>query len=265
MAEILEKHFIHESNHKRIFSVGIWLFAAALFVLGLIFAQTWYNLKVDGLYSTSPFLRVTNRDMSLFLWQHPEFMRIHAKQKLFYLPAFKYVDKVTIDLTEADKYVSAPPEVLFRYHTWDRLIKDEFVASSIPVREFQDFLSYAPEWQPYYWKAAPKEYRQLIDSLPSTSLSDLSTLPSHILPVSVQMAFVGWRNYFKDGEAINLATSVVGNVRTFLSEHPHYSRSYWRNLFSSYLNNLEVSEVNETVSPEEISSFLRVALYNSSR
>ncbi len=264
MAEILERHFIHEGSQNKVFSVGIWLFAVALFVLGLILAQGWVNLKFDGLYRTSPFLRVTNRDMSLFLWQHPEFMRIHAKQKIFYLPGFKYVDKVTIDIAEADKYVSAPPEVLFRYHTWDRLIKDEFVSSSIPTPEFQDFLSYAPEWQPYYWKAAPKEYRQLVESLPSTSISDLSTLPSHILPVSVKMAFAGWRNYFKDGEAINLAALSTENVRTFLSKHPHYSRSYWRNLFSNHLNSLDVSAENETVPREELSSFLRVALYNSS-
>lgn len=264
--ELSEKNFINESYGKNPFPFWLWLFLVAALTIVFWGGASWYNQKLGRVFRDSPFLQVTNRELSLFLWENPEFMRINAKQKTGYLPAFKYVDKVTIELAQADEYANAPPELLFRYHTWERLLSKEFTPRPIPKEDFQDFLSYAEEWQPTYWPGAPREYTEMVEELPNSSVQDLSTLSQQALPMPVRMAFQGWQNFFKDGEAINTFKPTYSQLRDFLTTHPHYARNFWRNIVQentpNYLKSLNTAKDEGVVPNEELTSFLRVALYN---
>lgn len=262
--ELSEKDFINEGYSKNPFPLWLWLFLLTIGIALLWGISNWYTDKVNIVFKESPFLQVTNRDISLFLWQNPEYMRINAKEKANYLPAFQYLDKVTIDLAYADHYAVAPPDLLFRYHTWKRLIKDEFVETPIPLKDFRDFISYAQEWDPAYWPAAPKEYISLVEGLPRSQVQDLSTLPLTTLPLDVRIAFQGWENYFKAGEAVNTMQVTQQQLQDFLNGHPHYARNYWQNILPNYLKSLGAgTKLNrDVVSSGEMASFLKVALYN---
>lgn len=228
----------------------------------------WYQSKFNTILESSPFLQVTNREMSLFLWQNPEFMRANAKLKANYLPAFRYLDKVTIEPSLADDYVSAPPELVFRYHTWKRLIFEDFVQRPMLKKEFSDFLSYAEEWQPYNWGGASSEYALMVDKLPHMDDGlDLSQLSLREVPLEVRMAFLGWKNYFLEGEAIDGILPTYGRLRAFLDEHPHFARNYWINIIEggipNYLKSIAEGDDDAIVPAEELSPFLKVAFYNS--
>lgn len=257
--QLAEKDFIHEGYSKNPLPLWLWLFLATA-TLGLIWGMAnWYTGKINLVLKDSPFLQVTNRDLSLFLWQNPEFMRVNAKEKGNYLPGFQYQDKVTLDLAYADQYAAAPPEVIFRYHTWNRLLKKEFVERPIKLKDFRDFLSYADEWHPNYWPDAPKGYVDFIKNLPESKIEDLSTLSYQEFPLDVRMAFQGWQNYFIDGEAINTISVTYQQLNEFLSNHPNYARNYWQNIVPSYLKS---ANGEGAVPPDEMAPFLRVALFN---
>ena len=266
--ELSEKDFINEGYSKNPFPLWVWFFLLTTFLALIWGGSSWYNNKMSLLMRSSPFLQVTNREISLFLWQNPEFMRINAKEKNAYLPGFRYLDKVTPDTSQVDQYVVAPPELLFRYHTWKRLISKEFTQRQIPKKDFKNFLSYAEEWQPRFWAAAPKEYVSMVENLPSSKADDLSTLSLQALPMEVRMAFQGWQNYFIDGEAINNLQPTYAQMREFLTTHPHYARNYWRNIVEdhkpNYLKSLSVAQrdVDALVPVDEMDSFLKVAVYN---
>lgn len=267
--ELSEKDFIQEEGYrKNPFPFWLWLFLLTTAIALLWGGNRWYGSKMNLLFQESPFLQVTNREMSLFLWQNPEFMRINAKQKNGYLPGFFYTDTVTMELPSADHYVSSPPDLLFRYHTWHRLVSNEFTERSIDRGEFREFLSQVPEWQPTYWPQASQEFIHMIEELSSSHVDDLATLPISVLPKSVRMAFQGWKNYFKEGEAINQVKPTLSEMRKFLSKYPHYARNYWRNIVEhsnpDYLKVLSSgNEGGNTIIPAtEMASFLKVAIYN---
>jgi len=265
--ELSEKDFIQESRQKPTFPYWVWLFLIAVVAALVLGGGSWYTNRLSELFKISPFLQVTNREISLFLWQNPEYMRINAKQKNGYLPAFKYLDKITIDLAQADQFATAPPDLLFRYHTWKRLLSGEFTSTPIPKKEFLSFLSYAQEWQPPFWVDAPAGYKKLVEGLEENPIQDLATLSQEILPVDVRIAFQGWQNYFADGEAINTFLPTQEQLRQFLASHPNYARNYWRNIVQertpNYLRSLKPSGNNEGLIPgSELTSFLRVAIFN---
>jgi len=266
--ELSEKDFIHEGYSKNPLPLWVWLFLLTTFAALVWGMGNWYSDKINLLFKESPFLQVTNRDMSLFLWQNPEFMRVNVKEKSAYLPAFKYTDKLTIDVAYADQYVAAPPELLFRYHTWKRLVSNEFTQRPIPMKEFQEFISYAEEWQPQFWPGAPAGYIRLIAGLANNKTENLTTLSLEELPMPVRMAFQGWQNYFKDGEALNQIKVTQKQMRQFLVSHPHYARNYWINIVKDkipdYLKNVgsDKDTGDALVAPNEFTSFLRVGVYN---
>lgn len=264
--ELSEKNFIREGYSKNPFPLWLWLFLLTAGIALLWGIGNWYNGKIDLMFRQSPFLQVTNRDLSLFLWQNPEYMRINAKEKGSYLPAFKYLDKVTIDLAYADQYVVAPPELLFRYHTWSRLVEKEFTERPIPVKDFRDFLSYAEEWEPAYWPGATKEYVRLVQDLTASKVKDLSTLSHEEMPLDVRIAFQGWQNYFKEGEAIDSVKVSQKELQDFLAGHSHYARNYWQNIVSdtvpNYLKTAGTASSDAIIPSSELSSFVKVALYN---
>lgn len=266
--ELDEKDFIQDSTNKNPYPMWIWLFiVAATFLIfwgiGSYFSSFWKTQIAE-----SPFLQVTNREFSLFLWQFPEHMRANAKTKNGYLTGFQYENKISMFPAEADKYVVAPPQLLFLYHTWKRQISQEFSPTAIPLEEFKDFLAYSEEWLPAYWPKAPKEYAALIENLPKLSSQDLSLLPNDSLPQPVRQAFQGWKNFFKQGKEINLLKPTYAQMTKFIASHPHYSRNYWRNIVMKtnphYLESLSksVKDSNAEMSEAEIAPFLRVAVFN---
>lgn len=257
-----EKDFIHEEYGRNPFPFWAWL-AVIIFVTLLFFGATRYYYSALGeLYTENPFLQVTNRELSLFLWQNPQHMRVHVKHKNGYLPAFEYAEKIALIPQYADDYAIAPPELFFLYHTWKRLLGDAFISREIPADEFRTFLTAVPVWAPEYWKNAPSGYVALTNALPVNSKENLGVLSMDILPLEVRQAFIGWKNYFSEGNQINALQPTAQLLEQLLSTYPHYARNYWCNiegdayLKSSYTNPQDIIKSNE------LSPFLRVALFN---
>lgn len=263
-----EKDFIQNSLRKNPVPAFIWLVVIACLAAILWGGSGWYLKFLTKETEQSPFLQVTNRQMSLFLWQFPEYMRINSDSKSSYLPGFQYENKISLFVEQADKYVQAPPSLLFLYHTWSRLVKDEFSYRPIAINEFQKFLEDAPEWLPQNWPGAPKGYSDYLASLPQKSRSlDLKILSEAELPLEVRQAFIGWKNYFKEGDAINSIQPTLQDINQFISKFPHYARNYWRNIMLNSYPNYLISTISngpqdQTLANDEIAPFLRVALYN---
>lgn len=272
-----EQNFIQESRpfSPQLGALPLWLWMAlGTMAIAIIWGgMGWYQNDRQSFIQSKPFLEVTNRDFSLFLWQFPDFMRSHAKQKTGYLPGFQYVNKETLDLSHADDFVIAPPEYLFIYHTWNRLLANDSIERPISAAEFQEFLEAVEEWQPKHWKQAPAPYAELIDSGRYRTISDLQSLSVDILPKVVRQAFQGWKNYFKEGPAINQITPTFTQVQEFLKAHPNYARNYWRNIQEinekevagpHYLEALNRSVVNpeEKFPTDQLAPFLKVSLFN---
>lgn len=134
--ELQEKDFIQESYGKDPMSFWIWVGVFAAVVLCSWGIGSWYYQTMSAQLSHSPFLQVTNREMSLFLWQFSDKMLQHVKDKTGYLKGFEYQNRIGIQSNLAEKYAVAPPELLFMYHTWSRLLKGEFTPRPIPRMEF---------------------------------------------------------------------------------------------------------------------------------
>lgn len=249
--DLQEKDFIQESFSKNPFPIWLWIIFLTVITSLILGGALLLNNRMSCKYSVSPFLQVTNREFSLFLWQFPEYMRANASRKTGYLTGFQYGDKIGIIPGEAENWVVAPPELLFLYHTWNRLIGSEMAQRPIPKKEFQEFLNYAEEWKPRNWSKAPQQYIELINHIEDENIpQNLGNLPE--LPKTVRQAFQGWKNFFKEGVAINEIKPTYEEMNKFLKDYPHYSRNYWKNLiYSNYLH-----------SESQIPSFLKVAFFN---
>lgn len=257
--QLSEKDFFNESYRKDPFPFWFWLIVTSVFVAILWGAYAWYGKLLKTEYKENPFLQVTNREMSVFLWQEPSLMRVNAPAKSAYMPGFQYIEKFSVDVPYADDYVIAPPEVIFRYHAWHRLVSNEFAQRPISVPEFKEFLNYAEEWLPRNWPSAPKGYADIIASLDGQS--DLAAN----LPLTVRQAFQGWKNFFKEGDAINALRPRAAEVQAFLLKYPHYARNYWRNIAGTrYLQSLLGGGISPDASVpiDELPGFLLLALYN---
>lgn len=265
--KLKEKDFIDESQGS--LGVPIWLFAAiVLGIFGILWMiGNWASQSIGSREQDKPFLQVTNRQMSLFLWQNPEKMRINVRNKTGYLPGFFSVGKANPKPETIDEYVAAPPELLFEYHTWDRLLGAYLVPRTISEEEFREFLQASPEWNATYWPSAPAGYKQLLDRIAKGESVDISHVEEGVLPKQVLQAFFGWKNYYKEGDAINAMRPTVSEIQAFLAKYPHYERSYWRNLYPDYLKIF----LNETVDPhspipqEQLAPFLRAVYFNTTR
>ena len=248
MGELQEKDFIQERYGKDPYPFWFWFFILAAFTLGLWLVEGWFTREVRLEYSQNPFLQVTNRDMSVFLWQFPEKMRVNVAQKGNYLPAFQYEEKVSLFPDQADEWVSAPPELIFMYHTWKRQIGDIWFKRVIPKNEFVQFINYAEEWKPEFWDEAPEEYVQFYRKLGEVSADEDV---SKRLPLIVRQSFQGWKNFFMEGEAIEQSKPTEEQVETLIAKYPTYARNFWRNMYPEYLEG-------------NLPPFLKVALFNSS-
>ena len=254
--ELNERDFIQERSPK---SIWIFLLLFFLFIILMWGINYWQrsiqirNLKED------PFYQVTNRDFSIFLWQNPDYMRPHADLSENYLPHFHTRDEIHVIPELADEYVSAPPDILYRYHAWKRLVGDYVSARPIFFDTFLEFLDSNPEWLPQNWKKAPKEYVQLVENLDSLDIVDLQSLSYEQLPLEARMAFMGWYNYMREAMQINLFLPAVSQLESFLEAHPQYARNYWRNLYPSYLLN---REKKAPLKQADLTWFLKSAVFN---
>lgn len=246
----------------------MWLAFLAAFLTLIWGIGSEYTGYLQTKAEAKPFLQVTNRQISLFLWQNPEFMRVNVSSKSGYLPGFEYINKFTMNPQMADQYAIAPPEVLFRYHTWNRLLKGEFTPRPIHVTEFVEFLENDEAWQPENWPEAPEDYREMVKSLDPTSKEDMQKMPESTLPKDVRIAFQGWKNFQFEGENINAMRATYKQMAEFIKKHPHYARSYWRNISDrgqqQYLKELNqaTDESDEVIPPDQLTPWLKVALYN---
>jgi len=255
--ELDEKNFIQEHGSK-----FVWIFLFLfLFIIALLWGvDVWQKALEKDRLKNSPFYQVTNREFSIFLWQNPQFMRGNANLPEAYLPHFRSRGGIHVIPELADDYVVAPPEILYRYHVWKRLIGDSLSPRPIFQGAFMKFLHENPEWLPKNWKEAPPGYITLVNSLNQMEIVNLQPLSEKELPFETRMAYQGWFNYTREWEKISLFFPSEAQLEVFLQSHPHYTRSYWRNMIPDYLLNLEeVKPLEES----DFSSFLKIALFNS--
>lgn len=268
-----EKDFIQNKPVLKSLPFWTWLFMAAAFLAILLGMYSWYGELMQKEDSSEPFLAVTNREFSVFLWQFPQYLKPNAGKKMGYLPGF-YGDKENLIVQEAEKNVSAPPDLLFLYHTWNRLLAPEYAKRPISSAEFEEFLQRLPEWIPSNWKAAPPEYAALVNSEGYKKIDNLETLTNDELPRIVRIAFQGWRNYYKEGPQINAFAPTIGQVKKFLENYPNYARNYWRNIAEvagqpvaglNYLSLLLIGIPNagDKFPSDQLTPFLKAAMYNA--
>lgn len=268
-----EKDFIQNGKSFYSFPFWIWLFLVSVIVICILGTRTLYEQFLDKEEQESPFLQVTNRELSVCLWQFPHLLRVNVAKKSNYLPGFLSTNE-NIDVKYEAEFVSAPPDLLFLYHTWNRLLVPEYIVRPITPSEFEEFLHQLPEWEPVNWSKAPREYVEMVQAKAYSTSQDMQALPKTTLPMIVRQAFLGWKNYFKEGKEINAFQPTFAAVKKFLEQHPHYTRSYWRNIqtingseiassdyLEIFLNNPTSS--NTLFPKEQIASFLQVALYNA--
>lgn len=228
----------------------------------------WFSGQVEEekkiIYGSTPFLRVTNREYSLFLWQNPEFMRQKIKQKRDYLEAWG--DGLTVDPKLAESWVQAPHEALFLYHTWHRLLGDYYYPRQIPQNEFLAFLKDDPQWHPTYWKKAPGEYKVLLKWIQEGNYyEDLKELSYEEMPKIVRQAFQGWKNFTMEGEKINQVSPTYRQLWTFIEYYDNFRRPFWINLVRDtrpdYLKRVEVKGFDK-VPDDQMDGLLKMGIYN---
>lgn len=259
-----EKDFVQEKKGPNPFPVWIFFAVVAAIFSILWSGSNWYIQTMEAKIQESPFLKVTNREFSLFLWQNPEYMRSHWPNKTGYLPGFHFTDRPSPKLDMLDQYVNAPPEVLFRYHTWKRLLGNYVPPRPVSAGEFEEFLAGEPEWDPKNWKEAPEAYKSLVANLGSLKLANLQDQSKNAFPKEVRIAFLGWKNYFKEGGLINGMRPTAKEMQKFLGKYPNYSPNFWLNLDPGYLKSMQDAKAApETKIPNsQLTPFLRVAFYN---
>lgn len=267
--KIEEKDFIQEGYKKNPFPFWFWLFMIAVIAALLWGSKSWFVRNVEERVESTAFLQVTNRDMSIFLWEFPEHMRANTGRKTGYLPAFEYLDRETVEPDLADQIVQAPPELLFLYHTWHRLLGKIYFPTPISPTEFREFLNYDEQWKPIFWPKASDSYVRFVKSVLDGQVNDidLQVMPESDLPLVVRKAFQGWQDYFKFGDRINKSTPSNEEIQKFIREYPNYARNYWRNILigtkPNYLKTLNDKVTLEAPVPtQELAPFLKVAFFN---
>ena len=247
-----------------------------MFLWGLIFLGVIALLLIGGRgllhqekapeKETGPFFQVTNRQLSVFQWQNPQYFRVGSSSDLY----VKAQGAARVEL--ADKLTTAPQEMLFLYHTWDRLLSGYVMTRPIPMDEFMEFLDYAKEWAPANWPGGPEDYKQWIagmkategDSLHAFRMENLQSMSLKELPKEVRNAFIGWKNRFREADRINDLSVTVDQMRVFLGKYPNYARNNWRNIYPNYLETLMDKDADEgaKIADGELEPFLKAAFFN---
>lgn len=246
----------------------IWLVLLGMGVLLLSSLFNWVETEKEKKISHAPFYEVTNRSFSLFLWENPQFMRANVSTKQAYLPGFRYLGSVTGEPEQADQWVQAPPDLLFYYHTWDRLVGKEFSLRSFLGVTFLSFLQGDPMWQPCCWKDAPENYKAIVEEIDKKYAGTVPEQVVRQLPLPLLQAFQGWNNFMNEGLLIDDFEPTYADLEKFLTKNPHFERSLWKNLLlktsPKYLWTYTYLPYNkeDVVPREEMSSFLLSAIFN---
>lgn len=260
VSDLAENQMIQEA--KSLMPAWIFFFAILLFTVLVWEGVSWSWRKWDQIRTSNPLTQVTNRDFSLFLWQFPEYMRASVSMKVGYLDGFHYKDKVSIEPGMADKYAVVPPHVLFFYHIWKELFGSYRSGRSINSGEFLEFLEYCPEWKPDHWPDAPQGYREIVKLLGEENISNA-------LPLKVNQAVIGWKNFFYDQDQINEVKPTYEQMKAFLREFPNYAEKNWRKLAiknkPNYLKTLfsGTFDPKEAIPEDELVPHLKVGYYNN--
>ncbi|MFI0434855.1 MAG: hypothetical protein ACH350_03870 [Parachlamydiaceae bacterium] len=268
-----EKDFISDRWSLASLPFWLWIGLTAIVFSLILGSNNWFQAFIQNEKKNDPFLEVTNREFSLFLWQFSSFSRPHAAKKSGYLPGFETTSQ-NVFFSASEEFVVAPPDLIFLYHTWHRLLASDLIQRPISPQEFTQFLAQLPEWNPENWKGAPKAYIQLIDSKEFFQLNDLQSLPQSTLPIAVRQAFLGWKNYYMEGIQINALEPTFGQLKEFLEKHPHYARNDWRNIAEIHEQKIAGLDylagfVHGTFIPDaivpknQLAPFLKVAFYNA--
>jgi hypothetical protein len=254
--ELSEKDFIQERGPK-----FVWIFILLFLVfISLMWGIDYWQRDIARKeLKNSPFFQVTNREFSIFLWQNPQYMRKHAGFSELYLTHFHTQGSVHLIPEFAEEYVVAPPDILYRYHTWKRLIGNYVPPRPIDKEIFQFFLDENTEWYPVNWKNAPTAYVQLIANLGALDVENLQSLAYDQLPLEVRMAYIGWFNYMHEWMQINMFIPTRNQLNHFLASYPNYARNFWRNLYPNYLLN---QDQTKHLSEFDMTWFLKSAAFN---
>lgn len=276
-APLSEKDFIRNGWSLTSQPFWVWFISFVMLILLVWGSANWVQGFLEKEKRNDPFLEVTNREFSLFLWQFSSFLPMHmpSKSKAGYLPGF-LPSRENFLAGTSEEFVSAPPDLIFLYHTWHRLLGSDFIPRRIPSLEFEMFLEQLPEWKPENWAKAPDGYIELVKTRGDKRIENMESLPDTVLPQIVRQAFVGWKNYFIEGEKINALEPSYGQIQEFLVTHPHYARNYWRNISEvngqdvaglDYLSGfVEGTFIPDAIVPkDQMAPFLKVALYNAQK
>jgi hypothetical protein len=228
-SELLETDFIsdrHREDPGPMLTYFLLLLATGIFICLM---AVWQVGEKQARVIGSPFLQVTNQEISRFLYQHPAMMRINTAKKSGYLPGFDMLDRGGVKEGLEKEAAVAPPSILMHYHTWSRLLGSQIFGRQVSDKILADFRADAP-----YWLEEEHELQ----------------------------AAEGWMNYYLEGPEINAVHPSYGEVSAFLSAHPKYSRHFWQNFYPDYLLGLESSSPRKRVPQKELTPFLRVAIFN---
>lgn len=268
-----EKDFIQNNQAGSLFPAWLWIFLLSLLIISVIGTWNWSQNYFRDQKNEKPFLDVTNRQFSVFLWQFPSYLRMNSPIKTGYLPGFE-TNGESVQLSAVENFVSAPPDLLFLYHTWNRLLETDYIPRPIAAQPFDEFLNQTQEWLPLYWKNAPKAFVDMLEKGTYKEMADLQTLTMEELPLVVRQSFQGWKNYFEEGPEINALAPTFKELEEFLDAHPHYKRNYWRNIQTiakqqvagnNYLLTTlySIEQADEKVPSAQLAPFLKVALFNA--
>src|SRR6188474_2361637 len=87
-APLSEKDYIQNGWRLSSLPFWLWIFLMAALV-GIVWGTaSWYQGLIDKEKKHDPFLEVTNREFSVFLWQFPSFLKTNLPKKSGYLPGF---------------------------------------------------------------------------------------------------------------------------------------------------------------------------------
>lgn len=246
------------------------IFVAVFAVVVLLFwsGGYWLQTAVPSLMSSSDFYKVTNRQISTFIWQFPSLRRQYQSGTIGYLPGFDYTTRTGIASGQADVQVQAPKKLLYSYHAWNRLVNLKQPKRIVPMLEFYEFLDFNPEWDPVNWKEAPEAYRQLVRRLQFRSINEAEWVQAaESIPEETRVTFMGWKNATLEAPFIDEQKITVGQMQDFLEKYPHYARNYWKNLVAKdyplYLLSVwQEKEPQEILSGGEVAGFLKQAFWN---
>ena len=93
------------------------------------------------------------------------------------------------------------------------------------MKEFKTFLSKYEEWTPLYWKGATRGYEELYKEIQNNTAPDnLATTLQIDLPEDAREAFIGWKNFTMEKEALKNFSPTFDLLKEFLTRIPQFPK-----------------------------------------